>query len=134
MKNQPSNALSWNLRQAGLSDLTAIHSLYVQTIEYACKNDYDQLQRNVWKQGIENIERWEQAIESQYFLVAENRSGILGFGSLKEQAHVDFLFTHKDHLRKGVAAQIYLQLEREAAENLNQGIDRGCQCNSTSFL
>ncbi|MDQ3290224.1 MAG: GNAT family N-acetyltransferase, partial [Bacteroidota bacterium] len=67
-----------------MNDLPALQNLYVQTIENTCQNDYDANQLKVWKLSVENKESWTNALQTQYFLVAEIDDQIVGFGSLKD--------------------------------------------------
>lgn len=97
--------------------MAALQQLYCQTIEHTCKQDYDEAQRTAWQQGIRNEQRWIDAIENQYFLVAEIGRDIAGFGSLLDSSYIDFMYTSNLHLRKGVAGAIYNLLEAEALKN-----------------
>lgn len=108
------------LRPAKLEDKTALQILYRRTIDDTCTNEYDQQQRDAWKRGTENESRWDQAINEQYFVVAELDREIIGFGSLKNGCYIDFMYTDSRHLRMGVGLAIYKQLEAKA-------IDRGTQ-------
>ncbi|WP_207426615.1 GNAT family N-acetyltransferase [Pedobacter sp. SYSU D00535] len=102
------------LRKAALEDIPSLQQLYVDTISNSCGNDYDEEQLAVWKSSIKNGERWRQAVESQYFLVAELAGQIAGFGSLKEGEYVDFMYTHHLFQRCGIADAIFAALEQEA--------------------
>ncbi len=103
-----------NTRSATPTDLPVLHTLYVDTIQNTCKNDYTQEQIAVWVSNIENTVRWQQAVASQYFLVAEIGHKIVGFGSLTEAGYVDFMYVHKDHQRQGIANVLLNSLEQEA--------------------
>jgi putative acetyltransferase len=95
-------------------DLEGLLAIYKETIDHTCVDDYDADQRNAWKQGTENRVRWTDAIDMQYFIVAEVDGNPAGFGSLKDGAYIDFLYTSKNYLRKGIAQTIYDQLENMA--------------------
>ncbi|KQS30652.1 GNAT family N-acetyltransferase [Dyadobacter sp. Leaf189] len=105
------------IRPARKSDMAGLQQLYCQTIEHTCKQDYNEAQRTVWKQGTQNEQRWLDAIENQYFLIAEIGNAIAGFGSLLNSCYIDFMYTSNVHLRKGVAGTIYHLLEKEAIQN-----------------
>ncbi|MCF0072806.1 GNAT family N-acetyltransferase [Dyadobacter sp. CY261] len=93
-----------------------MQNLYIETIDYTCASDYDRDQRNAWKRGTENQERWTAAIQTQYFIVAEVDGNLAGFGSLENGSYIDFMYTSKNYLRQGVAQIIYGQLEARAIE------------------
>ena len=105
------------IREAEISDLSELQSLYSSTIDTTCKNDYSAEQREVWKSGIRDKKRWTDAIKNHYFIVAEISSRVVGFGSLKDGEYIDFLYVSKDQLRKGIANRIYMELEEVALKN-----------------
>lgn len=102
------------LRQATAGDLPEILTLFVEAIRQVASSDYKPAQIEAWAAGARNQQRWENAIENQYFLVATVEDTIVGFGSLEANNYVDFIFVHPDHHRKGVAQLIYQALEKEA--------------------
>jgi putative acetyltransferase len=71
------------IRQAILKDLPEIQKLFVDAISSSCKSDYNAEQIQAWTLSIENKERWKNKLASQYFLIAEIKSKIVGFGSLE---------------------------------------------------
>ncbi|MGC6434055.1 MAG: GNAT family N-acetyltransferase [Crocinitomicaceae bacterium] len=98
-------------RQANVTDLEEIQELFVETIKNTCKNDYTMEQIDVWISSIENKERWMSFLIEQYFIIAENENKIVGFSSLEKGNHVDFMYVHKDFLRKGVANMLFKKLK-----------------------
>jgi putative acetyltransferase len=114
MKKVAKSELIITLRHANMEDLPELHSLYVETIQHTCKKDYDLHQISVWTASVENKERWKRALTHQYFLVAEIENKIVGFGSLENGDHVDFMYVHKDYLRQGIADKLYQALENES--------------------
>ncbi|WP_353718885.1 GNAT family N-acetyltransferase [Dyadobacter sp. 676] len=104
------------LRSALVDDIRILQQIYRQTIDSACRADYDESQRTAWKRTAENGQRWIDAINGQYFQVAEIDGEIAGFGSLLNAVHIDFMYTASDFLGKGVAKQIYARLESRAVE------------------
>ncbi|GGB97966.1 GNAT family N-acetyltransferase [Dyadobacter sediminis] len=104
------------LRQATRTDLECLQAIYKETIDHTCAHDYDPEQRDAWKQGTENLERWAAAIDTQYFIIAEVDGNQAGFGSLKDNDYIDFMFTSKHYLRQGIAQTIYDRLEEKAAK------------------
>jgi putative acetyltransferase len=104
------------IRQAAPGDKVCLQQIYCQTIDYTCLNEYDATQREAWKRGAENQLRWDQALSGQYFLVAEIAGEIAGFASLEGNSYIDFMYTHKDHLRKGIARLLYTKLQEKAIQ------------------
>lgn len=99
------------LRKGKLHDLDKVLILFEETIDSCCKNDYNLQQIKAWQLSAKNIDRWKTALENQFFIVAEINKKIVGFGSLKNEDYLDFLYTDKDFLRKGVANRIFNRLE-----------------------
>ena len=102
------------LRQATVADLPKIQTLFVETIRQVANKDYEPAQIEAWTVGVRNQQRWEDAIENQYFLVATEEDTIVGFGSLEGNNYVDFMYVHPNYHRKGVAQCIYQALEQKA--------------------
>ena len=109
------------LRHATLNDLNEMQDLFVETIISTCSKDYNDEQINVWTSSVENKDRWRARITNQYFLVAEIDNKIVGYGSLDNGNYLDFLYVHKDFLRKGIANLIYEKLK---SESFRHGFDK----------
>ncbi|MAX81437.1 MAG: GNAT family N-acetyltransferase [Crocinitomicaceae bacterium] len=121
-------------RTATLDDLTAIHALFSGAITSTCKNDYNEEQRTVWKASVKRTERWTTAIKEQYFLLALHQQTIVGFGSLKDGNYIDFMYVHKDHLRKGIAQRIYALLEQQAQLQKQQMLSTDASITARPFF
>ena len=106
-----------NFRKATISDLAEMNELFVQTIQSICKNDYSPEQINVWISGAENTQRWIDVIQKQFVLLSVIQGKIVGFGTLKDNNHIDLFFIHKDFQRKGIANKIFNELELEAKKH-----------------
>lgn len=102
------------LRKATLNDLSEIQQLFVETIQAVCSKDYSEKQIEVWTSSVKNLERWQNMIQNQYFLVAIEKNKIVGFGSLENENYVDVLYVHKDFQRQGIAHVLLEALEKEA--------------------
>jgi putative acetyltransferase len=63
------------------------------------------VQIDIRAKSAKNEERWIGLIEEQYFLKAAFDDEIVGFGSLdfKKGTYLDFLYVHKDYLRRRIA-------------------------------
>ena len=103
-----------SIRLSNLSDLTEMQKMFVDTISTICKDDYSPEQIKVWTSSIENTQRWTDKLTSQYFLIAELDSKIVGYASLENNNYLDFLYVHKDHQRQGIADKLYSEIEKEA--------------------
>jgi putative acetyltransferase len=105
--------MNFSIEKATLKNLDEILELFKSTIEKTCAKDYNKVQVSVWISSIEDKNRWKTKIEQQYFIVIKKQQTIVGFGSL-ENDYIDFLYVHKDFLRKGIASLIYQYLKTES--------------------
>jgi len=105
-----------HIRQAIIADIPALKSLYYDTITSINSRDYNPEQISAWASTAENIASLEKKINEQYFIVAENESGIVsGFASLDDKTgYLDVLYVHKDFQRMGVASLLLNSLLKKA--------------------
>jgi putative acetyltransferase len=103
------------IRRATYNDLDEILQLFYNTVTEVCSFDYTKDQIGVWVASADKRQQWLERIARQYFLVAENDSKIVGFGSLENGDYVDLLYVHKDYQRQGVASELIKVLESESA-------------------
>lgn len=101
------------LREAQFQDLPEIQKLFVDTIRHICKADYSPKQLEAWASGIENKERWQDRMHSQWVLVAKYETQIVGFCSLDKGNYVDLFYVHKDFQRMGVAKILFSAILEE---------------------
>ncbi|ASW76099.1 hypothetical protein IQ37_05835 [Chryseobacterium piperi] len=109
------------IRKAKDTDLYELQQLFTDTIHHVCIHDYNDEQIRVWSSGIENKERWERVFKNQLVLVSTDHDRITGFCTLDKGHYIDFLFVHKDYLRKGIGSLLYTHMEQEAIKQ-NQKI------------
>ena len=105
------------IRRAQQSDITEILSLFVDTIRHTCKDDYQEEQIQVWTSSAQNREKWLTRINTQYFILAEINGSLVGFASLENGNYLDVLYVHKDHLRQGIAHQLYENIKKKSLES-----------------
>lgn len=102
------------IREAGGPDLTAILTLFEQTILSVNAKDYSPAQVKVWTGSVVQKDRWLRKIAEQYFILALLNNEPAGFASLTQTGYLDFLYVSKDHQRRGVATALYNELETYA--------------------
>ena len=107
--------MAYTIERANKKNLETILILFKNTIEKTCYKDYNNQQINAWISSIKNIEKWENRIDSQYFILAKENDKVVGFGSV-EKNYLDLLFVHHEYLRKGVASLIYENLKIESTK------------------
>jgi putative acetyltransferase len=110
------------IREATENDLLPITQLFYETVNTVNQKDYSKEQIAVWAESSRNVDYWLNCIQTQFFIVAEKDSLIIGFASLDDKACVDFMYVHKDYQNIGVATELLDALESEAYENGFTGI------------
>lgn len=102
------------LRPYDSKDCEEIIKLFQETVHTVNARDYEKVQLNVWATGREELVKWDNSLKENVTIVADENGIIVGFGDMDRQGYLDHLYVHKDHQRKGVAAQILEALENEA--------------------
>jgi putative acetyltransferase len=110
------------IREATENDLLPITQLFYETVNTVNQKDYSKEQIAVWAESSRNVDYWLNCIQTQFFIVAEKDSLIIGFASLDDNACIDFMYVHKDYQNIGVATELLDALESEAYENGFTGI------------
>lgn len=107
----------FSIRRATVKDLHAILTLFEDCVRTSCIKDYNNAQIEVWVSSVNNITKWIQRLENQYFIVAENNKSIVGFSSLEEGDYLDLMYVHKDFFLKGIAKSLYTVIENESVQS-----------------
>lgn len=102
------------IRVATEHDIFQISQLFYDTVCKINRKDYTEEQIVVWSEHSKNDKNWLNNIKTQFFVVAENNSDIIGFASLDDNACVDFMYVHENYQGIGVATKLLINLESEA--------------------
>jgi putative acetyltransferase len=105
------------IRPAQTKDLNQICSLFKETVRTICIKDYSKQQIEAWSSAADNKIKWQEKIETQISLVAEEDDKILGIGSLKGGNYIDLFYVHKDFQGIGIATRILQELENKSSIN-----------------
>lgn len=105
------------IRQAKLTDIPEVTSIFKDTIIAINSKDYSEEQIKVWASGADDIAKWEERIKRFYFIVAEIDHNIAGFAYLKNGNYFDGLFVHKDYQRQGIASKLMRIIESKVMMN-----------------
>lgn len=107
----------WILRPGTVDDVAAITALFAETIRTVNARDYNQREVEAWSAGAADRQAWRAKLLEQSFFLAHRDDELVGFGSVTDSGYLDYLFVHRDHQRRGVAAALLARLEREAREH-----------------
>lgn len=102
------------IKKATVVDTQAITELFYETITSINVKDYEAQQIETWASSAENKGFWQEQIEKQYFIIAENIDYILGFASLTVEGYLDFMYVHKNHQKQGIASALLENILTEA--------------------
>lgn len=124
----------WKLYHAKVEDVQEITDLFYNTIQFVNIHDYTQEQVDDWSYWHSAMDKWKHGILHQYFIKATDRDQIVGFGSLREDGYVDYLFSHKDHQHRGVGSSILEKLEKHAKAQDNESIFTDASITAKKFF
>lgn len=101
-----------HIREFRPTDLEAVAELFTASVHGLASPAYTSEQLQAWAPEPPDLERWRQKLSVQTLLLAEHQGDLLGMLGYELDGHVDVLFTHPDHVRKGVAKQLHAEAER----------------------
>ncbi|MCA0424463.1 MAG: GNAT family N-acetyltransferase [Proteobacteria bacterium] len=96
------------------NDLEDVSDVFRLAVEVLTEDDYSEGQRTAWMSRAEDEAFADRLAKALTLVVAGEEEGVVGFGSLKDNTHIDFLFTRPDFIRQGVATLIMDALEKLA--------------------
>ena len=104
------------IRRAKLQDKELIWRIHTQAVKEVCKSHYSHDELRAWSE-ILKPERYEKALRTSVFYVAEKGDLVVGFGELdQEHGRIESLYVGPDWTRQGIGMKILQKLE-EAARN-----------------
>jgi putative acetyltransferase len=98
------------------ADAEACGDVFRLAIEVLTEEDYSEDQRAAWMSRADDEATFAARLGNALTLVvAGEEDGIVGFGTLKDNSHIDLIFTRPDFVRQGVASLIMDALEKLAS-------------------
>ena len=98
------------------SMLDEIMNLFYDSVHSVASKDYNPQQLDRWAPAKADVTSWTQRLNNNLCKVAVLNNVIVGFAELTDEGHVDTMYVHKDHQRKGVADRLLHQLLTVAAD------------------
>ena len=95
------------------ADLEAIVEIYQASVLELAEEDYSEAQREAWAEIAED-EGFAKRLAEGLTLIATIEGSAVGFASLKNNEHVDFLYVHPAVAGQGVGAMLYDAVEKLA--------------------
>lgn len=93
------------------ADLPAVMEAYTASIRTLAAPYYSPEQLAAWAPVPPDPARWQERLARLHTLVAEADGILAGFASYTLDGYQDFLFTHPDFARRGVASRLYHRVE-----------------------
>lgn len=104
------------IRKYKSTDAEAAAQVYKHSVTETGPEMYGPEQVEVWASYPEDIEEFNERLESGYTLVAASEGRVVSFGSMSSAEHLSYIYTLKEYARRGIAASIYMELEKYAAQ------------------
>ncbi len=94
------------------ADLPALLTLFRGTVQTVNLGDYTQAQVNAWAASALDTERWAALLRTRHTRVCVDESGqLVGFADLEPDGHLDHLFVHTNHQRRGIGTLLLTAIE-----------------------
>lgn len=103
------------IRRATISDAKTSVQLFLDTITHINTKDYSIEEISVWSSFAQDINRWEDRIQTQHFFIATIDNKTTGFSSITDHGYLDLMYVHKDYQGMGIGSRLLKQIEATAA-------------------
>lgn len=100
------------IREYEPKDCKELAGLFYNTVHTVDAKDYTKEQLDAWATGKIDLEKWNQAFQEHYSIVAVDGEITIGFGDIDKTGYLDRLYVHKDYQGKGVATAVCNKLEQ----------------------
>ncbi len=91
--------------------------LIYETVHHVCKDDYTEKELFAWAPEKFDTIKFRQALDGCYNTVMKDKNGIVGFLSMEPDGYINRVYTHKDYLKRGIAADLLKDAEEWAKNN-----------------
>src|SRR5437764_737275 len=100
-----------NERPYESADLPSVIETYTASIRVLAAPYYSPEQIAAWAPIPPDAARWEERLAHLHTIVTESNGVLAGFASYTLEGYLDFLFTHPEFARHGVASNLYHRVE-----------------------
>ncbi|OOG28715.1 GNAT family N-acetyltransferase [Thioalkalivibrio denitrificans] len=109
-------AAQWTLREFREEDLGAVLDVFQASVRQVAARDYIPEQVEAWAPVPPDEEYWRRRLVRKAVFVCETEGALAGFIAIDTRGHVDLLFVHPAHLRRGVATALLARARAWAME------------------
>ena len=123
----------FTIRKAKQEDKEPIWHVHVKAIRETCVSHYSQEVTRIWAERL-RPEKYEEAIRSNEFFVAEENGTVVGFGELDQAGgEIQGLYVSPDVAGRGVGWKLLCTLEESARAFGLQSLHLTASLNAVSF-
>ncbi|HRN93417.1 MAG: GNAT family N-acetyltransferase [Chitinophagales bacterium] len=101
------------LRKGKIEDAVELQKLFIETISTVCAADYNSLQIEAWIANRKDKKLWQETLQNEFVLVAQQQNEIVGFATLKQGSYLNLFYVHRNYQRQGIAKQLLANIEEE---------------------
>lgn len=112
--------MSLAVRRYRESDAEYLAALFFDSVHKGTTEYYDKEQRQAWAPSVPDTEKLKARLAPITVLVAEDRSGIVGFMTLDETGYIDLAFVRPDRIGTGIGSLLYERIEKAAQDQQTQ--------------
>lgn len=105
------------IREFRPTDLEAAVALFTASVRGLADVAYAEDQLRAWAPDPPDLEHWGRKLSGQNVLLADEHGELIGMLGYEDDGHVDVLFTHPDHARRGIAGRLHREAEQRLAAN-----------------
>jgi putative acetyltransferase len=99
------------VREYRADDVPAIVALFRDTVRRVNSRDYSSEQVEAWAPDEIDVVAWAHRLARRFTVVAEIDDRVAGFADLEDDGHLDHLYVHADHQRRGVGRALLAVIE-----------------------
>ena len=109
------------IRPLGQTDIGPLIEVFRAAVLVTARRDYSEEQVRAWAPDEIDSVIWAKRYDTRLAWVAEIDTCVVGFVELEARGHVDMMYVHPAHQRRGIATALLAELEGKARE---EGADR----------
>lgn len=110
----PLQGLAVEIRDYQSQDAKVLTDIFYDTVHQRATSLYSSAEVNAWAPLPKEYDYWAQRLDNLPPYVAWIDGRIVGFTTLTDGGHIEWTYTHKDFLGRGVGRALFLHLQEQA--------------------
>jgi putative acetyltransferase len=116
------------------ADTPTLAAIFVAAVQELTGDDYGEAQQEAWAAVAEDEDEFGKQLAGELTLIATLQNSPVGFGSLKDNNHIDMLYVHPSVAGEGVGATLCDALEKLAGARGTKSLSVDASDNALDFL